>query len=386
MNTILRRPLVPVLVFLCFYAISVLAYIHFSHLNPDDYSLKSLQIVQLWQSPSSFHHRLVPHYLIGDHVIPYLSHPPFAFYFLYAFNHIFGFSSFYVLNALLVVVSAFFVYLTICILTLKHAQSDVSLYAWLGMILYLFAFPILRFQFFNFHPDIFVLPFLIIAQYLFLKLLMKERYRSIKYSLLIAIFLAIMSYASWFGVVFNLIIIILAIINLRKGYKLVPYILIASLITLASIMVIYGQYAIFGGWKNVIYYFKDTYLRESPFYGHIRQSSFQILVQTMKNLGVYILWLVSLLLYSIFTKKRKFLFTKNGYRYLFLSVFPVLLYSLLLIHYFQNTFTSLYFVPPLVISIIILLEKIFKSFENKFQLLKIVGLIILSNLSLFLLN
>lgn len=379
-----KRPLIPVFIFLIAYFFLILVVIHFSKIRPDEYSLKSLEIVGQWKLPNHTSHKLVPHQIINDEVIPYLSHPPLAYYTLYGFNRLFGLSSYYVLNGILVLVSAFFVYLTICLLTLKRAQRDFSLYAWLGMVVYLFSYSILKFQFFNFHPDIFVLPFLIIAQYLFLKLLLKERYRSVKYLFLIGLFLSIMSYSSWFGAVFNFIIILIALFNLRKGYKLVPYIILASVITISITLLIYGQYALYGGWKNVIFYFKDTYLRESPFYGPLRQSGFHILLQIIKSLGVFLVCLGLLVLQSFMTKKRKFLFTKNGYRYLILSLMPVLIYSVLLIHYFQNTFASLYFTAPLIVILIIWLEKLYRLAENKSMILKIVSLIILSNLSLFL--
>jgi hypothetical protein len=380
-----KRPLLWVIIFLIAYQIFILIIIHLGAIHPQDYSQKALSIIQYWKTHGWNLHHFVPTYLQETSAIAYLSHPPLSYYSLFGFNSLFGFKSYYVFNSLLVAISAFFIYLTICLLTLKHARREVSPYAWIGMILYLTAFPILSYQFFNYHPDIFVLPFLIISQYIFLKLIMKERYRSVKYLFLIGLFLAIMSYSSWFGAIFNLMIIFIALINLRKGYKLFPYIIIAVLVTSSITLLIYGQYALAGGWKNVIYYFKDTYLRESPFYGHLRQSGFEILVQMIKRLGVLFIVLAVLIFYSFIAKKRKFIFTKNGYKYLILSVIPVLIYSVLLVHYFQNPFASLYFVPPLVVSISIWLEKLFKATEARLALIKIVGLIVLTNLSLFLL-
>lgn len=379
-----KRPLLWVIMFLIAYQILILIIIHLGSIHPQDYSQKALSIIRYWKTHGWNLHHFVPTYLQETSAIAYLSHPPLSYYSLFGFNSLFGFKSYYVFNSLLVAISAFFIYLTICLLTLKHARREVSIYAWIGMILYLTAFPILSYQFFNYHPDIFVLPFLIISQYIFLKLLMKERYRSVKYLFLIGLFLAIMSYSSWFGAIFNLMVIFIALINLRKGYKLFPYIIIAVLVTSSITLLIYGQYALAGGWKNVIYYFKDTYLRESPFYGHLRQSGFEILVQMIKRLGVLFIVLAVLIFYSFIAKKRKFIFTKNGYKYLILSVIPVLIYSVLLVHYFQNPFASLYFVPPLVVSISIWLEKLFKATEARLALIKIVGLIVLTNLSLFL--
>jgi len=380
----MKSPIAKVLLFLVLYQLIALVLINQYHYSPEDYSKKSLSILDYWNRNSLLKSHLIPTYLENDSAKMYLAHPPLAYYTLYAFNKLFGFKSFYVLNSLLVVISAFFVYLTICLLTLKKARTETSIFAWLGMILFLTSFPILRFQLLNFHPDIFVLPFLIIAQYLFLKLLMKERYRSLKYLFLIGLSLALLCYSSWFGAVFNFIVVLMAMINLRKGYKLVPYILIATLITISITMLIYGQYSIYGGWKNVIFYFKDTYLRESPFYGHIRQSGWQIILQIIRNLGVLIFTLVLFIGYSFKAKKRKFLFTKNGYRYLILSILPVLVYSILLVHYFQNTFASLYFVAPIIACIAVWLEKLFRNEKSSSTFLKIVSFILITNLSLFL--
>jgi len=241
-----KRPLIWVIIFLLAYQIFLLGIIHLANIETQDYSKKALAIIDHWRSVGIAKSHFIPGFLIEAEYTTYLSHPPLAYYTLFIFNSIFGLKSYYVFNSLLVGVSAFFIYLTICLLSLKSAKKEVSLYGWIGMGLYLSAYPILNYQFFNFHPDIFVLPFLIISQYIFLKLLLKERYRSIKYLFLIGLFLAIMSYSSWFGAVFNFIIILLAVINLRKGYKLIPYIIIAVLVTFSITLLIYGQYALVG--------------------------------------------------------------------------------------------------------------------------------------------
>lgn len=377
----MQRPLLKIFLILTMYIIVVLSVIYLGDIQPESYSIKTQHIIEYWQQNGWLVSGCIPKESAESGY--YLSHPPFAYYTLYFFQKILGFKSYYVLNGLLVALSGFFVYLTICLLSLKKASREFSVFALLGMLIYLTAYPILRFQFFNYHPDIFVVPFLIISQYLFLKLLMKERYRSVKYLLLIGLLLFILNYSSWFGLVFSLIILLLAIFNLRKRYKLFPYILLVGFITAFVCFFIFSQYAVMGGWKNVIFYFKDTYLRESPLYGHLRQTAWQIIIQVIKNLGILLLALFLIFGYSIFAKRRKFLFTKNGYRYLILSLVPIFLYSVLLIQYFQNTFTALYFVAPLSVCISIWLEKNFKDRATYSFLAKIVLIIVLTNLSLF---
>jgi hypothetical protein len=374
----MRRPLISVFLFLMIYNIIILSIIHFTHIQPENYSIQSLQIVNNWHTEKLKQHHFIPK--INSTKSYYLSHPPFAYYFLYGFQRLTGTQSYFVLNSFLVSISALFIYLTIALLALKKAKTETSLYSWIGMVLYLSSYPVLKFQYFNFHPDIFVITPLIAAQYVFLKLLMKERYRSVKYIIIISLLLIIVNYSSWFGVIFSFIISLIALFNLRKGYKLFPYIFLALFIAAFSTILTYSQYAIFGGWKNVIYYFKDTYLRESPLFGHLRHTFIQIILNSIKSIGFLLLILISLVTYSIMSRRRKFLFTKNGYRYLILSLFPTFFYSVLLIQYFQNEFVSLYFIAPLIVSICIWMEKLFRNQTSISQLSKLVLLIIISNL------
>jgi hypothetical protein len=373
------RPLFIVFLFLLIYNSIILSIIHFTHIKPENYSTQSLQIVNQWHTDKLSQHHFIPS--LNASGVFYLSHPPFAYYFLYCFQRLTGTQSYILLNALLVSLSAFFIYLTIALLTLKKAKSETSIYSWIGMLIYLCSYPVLKFQYFNFHPDIFVVTPLIIAQYVFLKLLMKERYRSIKYLVLISLLLIVVNYSSWFGVIFSFIISLVALFNLRKGYKLFPYIFIALFIAAFSTILTYTQYAVFGGWTNVIFYFKDTYLRESPLYGHLRQTFIQIILNNLKSIGILLFTLACLVIYSVLSKRRKFLFTKNGYRYLILSLLPTFIYSILLIQYFQNEFASLYFIAPIIVSICIWLEKLYRNQPSISPLVKLVLLIILANLS-----
>lgn len=377
----MRKPIVRIISFISIVVLILLAAAYQTNIPAEAYSLKTLSIIDYWNQHSIIQSNFIP--TIDSSQNYYLSHPPFSYYCLYFFQKYTISSTYYILNAFLLGISSLFIYLTICLLTLKKAKEEYSLFAFIGVLIYISSYPVLRFQFFNYHPDIFVLTILIICQYIFLKLLIKERYRSIKYMILTTLFLFLLVYSSWFGLIFSLIVILIALFNLRKGYKLIPYIILSSIVVILCTLLIYSQYAVVGGWKNVIYYFKDTYLRESPLLGNLQQTGWQIILQLIMNIGNLILILFFLVLYSFIARKRKFLFTKNGYRYLILSVFPILIYSVLLLQYFQNTFACLYFIPPLVITISVWLEKILKTEKNPWLILKIVLLIVLSNLSLF---
>ena len=262
-------------------------------------------------------------------------------------------------------------------------RASISIFGMIGMIIYTTHPTILKYQLFNFHPDIFVQTLLIISNYILVKVMMMERYKSPKYLLLFSLVVFLMNYSSWFGVIYSAIILLIGIFNLRRAYKFIPYIILTALIVGLTLLLTYSQYAFIGGWKNVIYYFKDTYIKESALTGEIRLTSWHIFWNIIKNIGHLILIIGALILAAILKRRRKFTFTKNGYRYLIISIFPILVYSIIFIKYFQNSYTSIYFIPALVVIISIWLEKMYKNYNLNRELLKLASLIIITNLLLF---
>jgi hypothetical protein len=349
----------------------------------DQYTQKSIDIVNCWEKQGLISSHFIPR-TSNDSVHTFsFSHPPFSYYFLYLVNKISGSKYHFIASALLTIVSAIFVYLTILLLTLKKAKSEFSIFAFIGVIIYTTHPSVLKYQVYNFHPDIFVQTLLIISIYIFIKVMMKERFHSPKYLFSFGLCLFLMNYSSWFGVIFSAIIFLLGLINLRRGYRFVAYLIINFVVLFVAVGLVFTQYASIGGWKNLVYYFKDTYVQESFLEGHIYQTTFQIVAQILKNVGNLLIVIFILIFMSIKNRQRKFIFTKNGYRYVVISVLPVVLYSFVFIQYFQNSYTSIYLITPLTVIIAIWLEKMYKKRFDNSSLLKIIGLIVLSNLSLF---
>lgn len=315
----------------------------------------------------------------------YISHPPFSFYFLYFIEKTTCSNHFFLCNLLLVLISGIFIYLTIALLTVQHAKRNYTIYGFIGLILYTTHPSVLKYQLLNYHPDIFVQSLLIISNYILVKVMMKERYHSPKYLILFSIVMFLMNYSSWFGVIYSSIILLIGLFNLRRGYKFIPYILLTAVIVFATLLLTYSQYAYIGGWKNVIYYFKDTYLRESLLGGDIGHTSWSIFRHILKNIGNFVILIGVLIIVAIIKRRRKFAFTKNGYRFVFISIVPILLYSIVFIKYFQNAYMSLYFIPALTVIIAVWLEKMYKNYDNNRELLKLAFSIVISNLTLFVL-
>ncbi len=349
----------------------------------DQYTKKSVNIVNCWEKQGLVSSHFIPKTLNNGSFAFSFSHPPFSYYFLYFVNKISGSKYHFIASALLTIISAIFVYLTILLLTLKKAKSEFSIFAFIGVIIYTTHPSVLEYQVYNFHPDIFVQTLLIIAIYIFTKVILKERFQSSKYLFSFGLCLFLMNYSSWFGVIFSAIIFLMGLINLRRGYRFIAYLLINFVVLLIAVALIFTQYASIGGWKNLVLYFKDTYVQESFLEGHIFKTTFQIVAQILKNIGNLLIVIFLLVFMSIKNRQRKFIFTKTGYRYIVISILPVVLYSFVFIQYFQNSYTSIYLITPLTVIISIWLEKMYKNRIENRNLLKIVGLIVLSNLSLF---
>ncbi len=367
------------------YFIGIFLLLRYTTITYESYSAKSLEIVNYWNKTGIVQSKFIPTYSLRDSNSSefFLSHPPLSYYFLFAFNKLVRSEYFYILNFGLILISALFIYLTIALLTLKKAKTEYSKFGFIGVILYSTHPAVINYQLLNFHPDIFVNTLLVILSYILVKVMMKNRYNSIKYLVLFSLVVFLLNYSSWFGVIYSTIICIIGLFNLRRTYKFVPYLLLTIGIVSSTILLIYTQYAYVGGWKNVILYFKDTYIQESFLKGGLGKTGFQIMVHVLQDIGSYVLIIAILVLSSIHKRKQKFIFTKNGYRYLFLSILPIVFYSIIFIQYFQNSFTSLYFIPALSVILSIWIEKIFKNELRNAELVKIVSLIVLSNISLF---
>lgn len=364
------------------YSIGIYLYLFCTNFQIEPYSSDSLAIVKNWELIGIQGAQFTPIKSIDPQIYG-LSHPPFSYYFLFGFGKIISSQYYFYCNLFLTLLSATIIYLTVSLLSHKHPKKEISVFGIIGVLIYL-SHPItLKYQVLNFHPDIFVQPFLLLAVYIILKVLMKNRYRSLKYFLFYSLALITMCYSSWFGVIFSLIILLFGLFNLRRGYRFFPFLILTAMILVGVTFLVYLQYAYVGGWKTVLLYFKDTYIQESFLVGGVKRSSIQIILHMIKSIGNLLIILVLLIGGAILKRRRKFVFTKNGYRYLFISILPVVLYSILFIHYFQNIYSSLYLLAPLVVAVTIWLEKIY-TFPAQMPLLsRIIGIIVVSNLFLF---
>ena len=346
-----------------------------------EYTLKSKQIINNWREVKLIKTLGTPVLeltKINNNATFYISHPPFAYYFLYFSNIILGINDFIWINVFLTSLTAFFMYLIANTIFLNKAQLRFRIIPYITGLLYLINPYVVYYQVFNFHPDIFVQVFLVVFTYLILKLFFKNRYRSPKYLILIFIILFLMSYSSWLGAFYTMTIISISLFNLRKQYKMIVPTITAIIAFLLALTVVLVQYAAIDGTWNFITSFKNLYLKESYLNVNFLSAQKHILIHFFKSLWPFFAIFLLLIFVTFRGHKTRFLFTKNGYRYLVLSFLPFFFFYLFLFNYAQNEYTILYFIPVLVIITMVWCEKL-KINVNPKILVPVLSLYILLN-------
>lgn len=360
--------------------------------KPEFYTTFSINVINNWNKLNFFFIHGVPiisnnstSNLYTNSSLFYFSHPPFSYYFYLFFKTILGVKNIIWVNFILTALSSLFIYLIICTLTLKKASRDFSKFAFGGALLYLSTPAVINFQILNCHPDIFVQSLFVIFSYVFLKMMVKGKFRSFKYIFILSLLVFLMCYSSWIGFFYTFTILLFGLFNMRKGYKMVSIVLISLFVSLFTLFMIYTQYAKVEGWISIIFTFKNIYLKQSLFQGHYFLALKNIIYHHFVYISNMIFVLLLLIGYSI-SNKNKMLFTKNGYKFLIISFVPLFLFYFIFFNYSQNAYVVLYLASPLAIVAAIWIEKLQKSNKNPMFSNLIFASIIFFNLLQFLFN
>ncbi|MES2621325.1 MAG: hypothetical protein V4615_10780 [Bacteroidota bacterium] len=305
----------------------------------------------------------------------YVSHPPFAYYFPFALFKLLNIRPdvlpLQILNLIFHFISGLFVYFTVCLLSFSRARNLPYRPGVVAFIIYTFLPVTLWFQGNVYMSDMAVHLLFIIGVYTTLKMIIRQKFYSLKYIFFYALVLGLMIYTSWLGVFFAFGVLVYSLLHVRdiKGFKVL--IVSTILISLIMLRLIAYQYAQINGIGAYISEMLNRYI--------VRGS----LAET--NMGLFhfmfsYLWLAKTLLYNylihynvvyviillfmwlaISRKKMKIIFSENGYRFIWLSVTPVVLLHAFFLNYSVHDFTALY--ASLFFSVLlgILYDKVKKS-------------------------
>lgn len=305
----------------------------------------------------------------------YVSHPPFAYYlpyFVFKLLHIKpDVPALQIFNLSLHFISGLFVYFTVCLLSFNRARSLPYRSALVAYVIYLFLPVTLWFQGNVFMSDMAVHTLFVIGVYTALKMIIRKKFYSPKYIFLYVAVLALMIYTSWMGLFFAAGVLIYSLLHVRdiRGFRVLIY--TTLLVSIFVLQLIVYQYAQINGLSAYIQEMLSRYLVRGSV-GETDKGLFHFMFSYLwyvKNIvyNYLVNYLIVYLIISLFVwlaisrKKLKIMFSENGYRFIWLSIMPVVLMHIVFLNYSQHDFTALY--ASLFFSVLlgILYDKVKKS-------------------------
>ena len=305
----------------------------------------------------------------------YVSHPPFAYYLPYVVFKLLHIRPdvlpLQILNMLIGFITALFVYFTVCLLSFNRARSYLHFPSFIAYSVYLFMPATLWFQGNVYMSDMLVhLPF-VIGVYIVLKMILRQKFFVPKYIIGYILTLFVMIYTSWLGVFYAFGVLVYSLLHVRtiRGFRVLIWSTIA--VTFFTLRLITYQYAEINGMEAYIHEVTNRYLIRGSI-GHLHHGflhfllSYFILIKDIlynylvNYLAIYLL-IAGFIWISITRAKLKIVFSENGYRFLWLSVLPVILMHLVFMQYSSQDFTVLYASLFFSVLIGILYDKVKKS-------------------------
>lgn len=350
----------------------------------------SLRVLQIWDAEGAKKHHYVPVMNYAGKANKFIhnktsmsggmvdsegnyydvSQPQFAYIFPYVVFKLLNIKptvlSLQIFHLVINFFSALFIYLITCLLSIQKPFKKLFVPGLVAYLVYVFSPAVLWFQANTYMSDTLVhLPF-ILAVYTILKLLMRKRFYSVKYLLYYALFLFLMIYTSFLGLFFAAAVFVYSLIKLRKETVFLPLIFITFSLSFFTLYLMVKQYSQINGLEAYVIQMINRFSEGGSFTG---ESVFGFLLRklialkyiflnyTISYLPIFIL-LTAFGFLSLKKSKMGLVFTKNGYRFIWLSALPVLMLHLVLLNYSKQDFTMLYASLFLAVLVGILYEKL----------------------------
>lgn len=305
----------------------------------------------------------------------YVSHPPFAYYIPYVIFRCLNVRPdvlpLQVFNLMLHFISGLFVYFMVCLLSFNRARALPYRSAIVAFSLYVFMPVTLWFQGNVYMSDMAVHTFYIIGVYVVLKMIIRQKFNSLKYIFFYGLVLGLMIYTSWLGLFFAFGVLVYSLLHVRaiRGFKTLIWTTV--LVTIATVQIIVYQYAQINGPMAYLEEMIGRYIIRGSFsdtdHGllHFMFGYLWLLKTLLYNYAIHFIVVFALIGWFVWIagthKKLKIVFSENGYRFIWLSVMPVALLHIAFLNYSIHDFTVLY--ASLFFSVLlgILYDKVKKS-------------------------
>jgi len=223
--------------------------------------------------------------------------------------------------------------------------------------------------------DMLVHTFFVIGIYTTLKFIIREKFLSFKYIFFYSIVLGCMCYTSWLGYVFAAVVCVYGLWKLQyvRGFYMLLFL---SVIVPAIVgFTMLKQYSEIAGVDALLSEMFHRYrVRGSVPVGehNVLMIAWRYVIMVKDILLNYImhynavfLWLAVVFGIIATNSKMKFLFSRNGYRFVILSGFTIVILHLLFLEYSHHDFTVLYGSVFLSVVVGVIYDKI--SFSNVLQ-------------------
>ena len=286
----------------------------------------------------------------------YVSHPPFAYYFPYAIFRLLNIRPdvlpLQVFNLMLHFISGLFVYFMVCLLSFNRARALPYRSAIIAFALYVFMPVTMWFQGNVYMSDMAVHTLYIIGVYVALKMIIRQKFNSLKYIFFYVLVLGLMIYTSWLGLFFAFGVLVYSLLHVRDipGFKTLIWSTV--LVTVLTVQLIIYQYAQINGPMAYLEEMIGRYLLRGSFsdtdHGllHFMFGYLWLLKTLLYNYVIHyivVFALIGLFIWIAGThKKLKIVFSENGYRFIWLSLMPVVLLHIVFLNYSTHDFTALY--------------------------------------------
>jgi hypothetical protein len=305
----------------------------------------------------------------------YVSHPPFAYYFPYfifrTLNIRPGVLPLQVFNLVLHFISGLFVYFIVCLLSFNRARNLPYRPAVIAFVTYIFLPVTMWFQGNVYMSDMAVHTLFVIGVYTALKMIIRQKFGSPKYIFFYVLCLALMIYTSWLGVFFAFGVVVYSLLHVRgnKGFNVLLWATIV--VTVVMLRLITYQYAQIAGPRAYLSEMLNRYMQrgslEETDQGlfHFMFSYLWLLKTLVYNYVIHyivIYGVIAVFLWLVISKRKlRIVFSENGYRFIWLSVLPVVLLHTVFLNYSVHDFTVLYGSLFFSVLVGILYDKVKKS-------------------------
>lgn len=286
----------------------------------------------------------------------YVSHPPFAYYFPFVIFKLLNVRPdvipLQLLNFALHFVSALFVYFLVCLLSLHRVRDGLYIPALVAFAFYVFSPATLWFQGNVYMSDMAVQTPFVIGVYIVLKMIIRQKFYVPKYIFFYTLTLFLMIYTSWLGLFFALGVLVYSLLHVKvnKGFRVL--ILLTILTSIFALRLFTYQYSQIAGTMAYVTEMFHRFIEQGSLgvrgegyfnflwsYVHFTRN---ILFNYIVNYFLFYIIIAAFVWLAVSRAKLKIIFSENGYRFIWLSVLPILLLHTIFLSYSEYDYAVLY--------------------------------------------